>query len=172
LSRSRRPERGEVIDYFFTYIDRVGDGDVVETLRTQESVALAELGRFSEARSRERYAPGKWSIREVVGHVNDVERMFAFRAFWFARIADVPLPSFDHERAALDSGADARPFADHLAELRAVRASTCALLDGLAPEAWDRNGIASGNPFSVRGIAWIVAGHLAHHLRLLKEQYP
>lgn len=171
MSRSRRPERGEVIDYYFGYIDQVPEGDLVETLRAQEAPALAELARFSEERSRERYAPGKWSIREVVGHVNDVERLFTFRAFWFARTSDVPLPSFDHERAAVDSGADDRPLADHLAEFRAVRAATCALFDGLAPETWDRHGIASDNPFSVRGIAWIVAGHLNHHLRLLREQY-
>jgi hypothetical protein len=172
MSRARRPGRGEVIDYYFGYIDQVGDGDIVETLGAQTATALAELARFSEARSRERYAPGKWSVREVVAHVNDIERLFAFRAFWFARLPDAPLPSFDHERAAVESGADERPFADHLEEFRAVRAATVALFDGLSPQAWERHGIASGNPFSVRGLAWITAGHLAHHLRLLRAQYP
>jgi hypothetical protein len=172
MSRARRPERGEVIDYYFGYIDRVGDGDIVDTLRAQTTPALAELGRFPETRSRERYAPGKWSIREVLGHVNDIERLFAFRAFWFARLPDAPLPSFDHERAAADSGADERPFATHLDEFRAVRAATIALFDGLSPAAWESHGVASGNPFSVRALACITAGHLAHHLRLLREQYP
>ena len=171
MSRSQRPERGEVIDDYFTYIDRVGAGDIVEILRGQEAEALDELGGLSEERSRHRYAEGKWSIREVIGHLNDVERLFAFRAFWFARTPDVALPSFDHERAAVESGAHDRPLADHLAEFHAVRAATCTLFEGFSPAAWGRGGVASGNSFSVRGIAWIVAGHLTHHLRLLREQY-
>ena len=167
----RRPERGEVIDYYFTYIDQVGEGDVRAILRAQEAEALELLGGISAERSHHRYAPGKWSIREVAGHVNDVERLFAFRAFWFARLPDAPLPSFDHEIAMAESGADGRSLADHLAEFRAVRAATCSLFDSLSATAWERHGVASGNPFSVRGIAYIVAGHLSHHLRLLRKDY-
>ena len=171
MSPARKPERGEIIDYYFTYVDQVGDGDLLEILRGQHHEVLDLLGGVSEEGSRHRYAPGKWSIREVVAHVNDIERLFTFRAFWFARTPEEPLPSFDHELAATASGADGRPLAEHLAEFGAVRAATYTLLDGLSPEAWERQGLASGNPFSVRGCAYIVAGHFAHHLRLLRKQY-
>jgi len=171
MHRSKRPERGEIIDYYFTYVDQVREGDVCAILREQVDEAVALLSAVSEERSRHRYAPDKWSIREVMGHVNDIERLFAFRAFWFARNPDEPLPSFDHELAVANSGADDRPLADHLAELRAVRAATSALFEGLSPAAWEARGVASGNPFSVRGAAYIVAGHLAHHLRLLRRDY-
>jgi hypothetical protein len=171
MNRSRKPARGEIIDYYFTYVDRIGDGDIVEILRAQEAEAVEAFGAVAEERSLHRYAPGKWSIRESLGHVNDVERLFAFRAFWFARMPEVSLPSFDHDRAAVESGADGRPLADHLEEFRTVRRATCSLFAGLSDEAWEGKGIASDNPFSVRGCAYIVAGHLAHHLRLLREKY-
>jgi len=171
MSRSRKPERGEIADYYFKYVDRIGDGDIVEILRAQEAEAVAAFGGISEEKSLHRYAPGKWSIRESLGHVNDVERLFAFRALWFARMPESPQPSFDHDRAAVESGFDERPLADLLAEFRAVRAATCALFDGFSAAAWEGRGLASGNPFSVPGCAYIVAGHMAHHLRLLKEKY-
>ncbi len=171
MARVGKPERGEIIDYYFTYVDQIGDGDIRTILREQEAEALGLLGDLSEERSRHRYAPGKWSIREVMAHVNDIERLFAFRALWFARALDGPLSDFDQERAMAESDADDRPLADHLAELRAIRAATCSLFEGLPPEAWRRHGIASGHPLSVRGSAYIVAGHLAHHLRILREKY-
>jgi DinB superfamily len=171
MTGSRKPKRGEIIDYYFTYVDQIGDGDIVEILRAQEAEAAAAFGAVSEEKSLHRYAPGKWSIRETLGHVNDVERLFAFRAFWFARMPEVALPSFDHDRAATESGADDRPLSDHLAEFRTVRAATCALFAGFNDEAWQRHGVASDNPFSVRGCAYIIAGHLQHHLRLARERY-
>jgi hypothetical protein len=129
------------------------------------------LEAISEEQSLHRYAPGKWSIREVVAHINDTERLFTFRAFWFARALGEPLPSFDQDIAASHAGADERPWRSHLDEFHAVRAATIALFRNLPAEAWTRRGVASGNPFTVRALAYIAAGHVAHHLRLLREQY-
>lgn len=166
-----RPERGEVADYYFTYIDKVPGGDIRRFVATQAGEALALLESIPDEKTRYRYAPGKWTIRDVVGHVNDTERVFAYRAFWFARGFDTPLPSFDQDVAVNAAGADLRPWQSHLDEFRAVRAATVALLDSLPEEAWARSGIASGYPFTVRGLAYIAAGHVAHHLGVLRDRY-
>jgi hypothetical protein len=166
-----RPGRGEIADYYFTYIDQVPDGDIRVILRDQVSEVLALLGGLSEDRSRYRYAPEKWSIRDVAGHVNDCERLFTYRAFWFARALETPLPTFDQDVASAHAAADARTLASHLDEFRAIRAASLALFDHMTDEGWARRGVASGNPMSVRGLAYVTAGHVAHHLRGLRERY-
>jgi hypothetical protein len=164
-------DRSEAAEYYFTYIDQVPDGDIVEILRTQEAEMLELLRGIPEARSLHRYAAGKWTIREVASHVNDCERMFTFRAMWFARGFDSALPSFDQDVAIAGAAADARPLSSHIDEFRAVRAATLALFAEMPHEAWTRRGVASGNPFTVRALAHITAGHVAHHARLLRERY-
>jgi len=154
-----------------TYISQVPDGDIRRTLETQETDTLQLLRGISEERSLHKYAAGKWTIREVVSHINDTERMFVFRAMWFARGFDSALPSFDQEIAIRGAAADARTLASHVEEFRAVRAGTVTLFRNLPDEAWTRRGVASGNPFTVRALAYIAAGHLAHHVRLLRERY-
>jgi hypothetical protein len=129
------------------------------------------LRGFSEERSLHRYAPGKWSAREVLSHVNDAERLFAFRALWFARGFDSPLPSFDQDTSAVAAKPDAVAWERHVEEFEAIRRGTLALFGNLPEEAWSRRGIASDNPFSVRALAYITAGHLAHHLAVLRERY-
>lgn len=168
---SRRPERTEAPEYFFTYIDQTQGDDVRALLRQQAGEVLATLGAMSEERSRHRYEAGKWSIREVVSHLNDCERMFMFRAFWFARGFDSALPSFEQDIAHEHGGADRRRMSDLVAELASVRAATLTLADSLSDEAWLRSGIASDNRFTVRALAWIAAGHVEHHMRLLRERY-
>jgi uncharacterized damage-inducible protein DinB len=129
------------------------------------------LSAISEERSLHRYAAGKWSIREVVGHLNDTERLFVFRAFWFARGFDTPLPSFDQNIAVGAAGADARTLRSHVEEFQAVRAATLSFFDNLPDDAWARRGVASDNPFTVKALAYIGAGHVAHHLSILRERY-
>ena len=165
------PERAETAEYYHRYIDQVPAGDIRDVLERQLGDAGSMLDAISEDQSLYRYAPGKWSIREVVAHINDTERLFTFRAFWFARALGEPLPSFDQDIAASHAGADARPWRSHFDEFHAVRAATIALFRNLPAEAWTRRGVASGNPFTVRALAYIAAGHVAHHMRLLKEQY-
>jgi hypothetical protein len=165
------PERAETAEYYHRYIDQVPAGDIRDVLEHQLGDAGSILEAISEEQSLHRYAPGKWSIREVVAHINDTERLFTFRAFWFARALGEPLPSFDQDIAASHAGAGDRTWRSHLDEFRAVRAATVALFRNLPAEAWTRRGMASGNPFTVRALAYIAAGHVAHHLRILREQY-
>ncbi len=126
---------------------------------------------ISEEKSLYRYAPEKWSVRQVVNHVNDTERVFVSRAFWFARGFDSPLPSYDQDLSAAAARADEVPWADHVEEFRGIRLATVAFFRNLPAAAWGRSGIASGNPFSVRALAYITAGHASHHVAILQERY-
>ena len=164
-------DRTEAAEYFFTYINQVPEGEIGRILETQEREVVQLLSGISDERSLHRYAPGKWTIREVVSHINDTERMFTFRALWFARGFDSELPSFEQDIAIRTAGANDRSYRGHVDEFRAIRAATLALFGNLPPDAWTRRGIASGNPFTVRALAHITAGHVAHHMRLLRERY-
>lgn len=166
-----RPGRDEAAPYFFTYIDQVSGDDVLGTLERQLDEMLAFFAGISEASSRHRYAPDKWSIREVVNHVSDTERAFAFRVLWFARGFDVPLPSYEQDVAAAGAEADRVGWAAHVEEFRRVRLATIALFANLPDDAWMRSGIGGGNRFTVRALAFITAGHAAHHMRILRERY-
>jgi len=167
----RSPDRTEAADFYFTYIDKVPAGDVRLVLADQAGELLTLLRRLSDERSLFRYAPDKWSIRELVGHINDAERVFSFRAFWFARELDGALASFDQDAAIPLAMSDAREWDSLLDEFAAIRAATVALFDGLPESAWDRRGIASGHPVSVRALAYICAGHVAHHLEIVRDRY-
>ena len=166
-----RPARGDAADYYFTYIDQVPDGDILEQLEAQGRAVVAELRAIPEARSRHRYAADKWSLRDVVNHLSDCERLFQMRAFWFARGFDSPLPSFDQNVAVAGARADDRGWRDLVDEFAAVRASTIPFMRALPAEAWDRRGIASDNPFTVRALAYISVGHVTHHMAIVRERY-
>ena len=165
------PERTEAADYYFTYIDQVGGGDIRRVLAHQIDAVLPLLESVTEEQSRRRYAPDKWSIREVLSHVNDCERLFVFRAMWFARGFDSTLPSFDQNVAIASAGAHQRSWRSHVDEFRAIRGATLAFFQNLADDMWSRQGMASGNPFTVRALAYITAGHVTHHMRILRERY-
>ncbi len=132
---------------------------------------LGLLRTISEKTSLHRYAPGKWSVRELLSHVTDTERVFVHRALWFARGFDSPMPSFEQEIAVAGARADTVSWARHVEEFRAVRLATVPLFRNLPAEAWAKTGVASGNPVTVRALAWITAGHAAHHAAILKERY-
>jgi len=166
-----RPVAAEYAPYYGRYIDKVPDGDLLRTLEDQGRETQAVLAGLSEAKALYRYAPGKWSVKEVVGHVTDTERVFSYRALRFARGDATALPGFD-ENAWVPAGSfDARSLADLAAELDAVRRATLALFRGLDAAALARRGTASDNAVSVRAIAWIIAGHERHHVALLHERY-
>jgi hypothetical protein len=165
------PDRTEAGEYYFTYINKVHAGDIRAILRTQVDDAEPVLRGISEERSLHRYAPGKWSLRQVLGHVNDAERVFTYRAFWFARGFDSPLPSFDQDVAVPTAASDERSWSSHVDEFLAVRAATIDLFQHLPAGAWVRRGVASGTPVTVKALAYIVAGHLAHHLQIVRERY-
>ncbi|HEX2327542.1 MAG TPA: DinB family protein [Candidatus Angelobacter sp.] len=165
------PARSEAAPYYFTYIDRISSPDILGELERQLQTATAFLQAVSEDKSLFRYGPDKWSIREVWNHVNDCERMFAFRAFWFARGFPTALPSFEQEIAAVAAESDRVPWAQHIEEFQLIRRATLALFRHLPPDAWKKTGTASGNAFTVRALAYIAAGHVEHHLAILRERY-
>jgi len=166
-----RPQPTEAASYYFTYINQVTSDDPVSAIEHQLEESQALFAKISEEKSLHRYAPDKWSIRQVLNHVTDTERAFAFRALWFARGFDTPLPSYDQNIAATGAEADRTSWAAHVDEFRSVRLSTISLFKNMPSQAWTRSGIASGNPFTVRALAYIIPGHFAHHVALLRERY-
>jgi hypothetical protein len=165
------PETTEAAPYYYTYIDRITSTDIVSALESQLDETMPLLCGISEEKSRHRYAPEKWNIRELWNHVNDAERVFVFRALWFARGFDSPLPSFDQDISAAGAKADEIPWASHVEEFRVIRLATVALFRHLPLDGWMRTGIASGNSFTVRSLAYITAGHVSHHAAILKDRY-
>lgn len=169
--RATRPHEDEYAPYFGTYISKVGDGDIVATLTGQIDGTLAFLRGIPDSLAGHRYAPGKWSIREVVGHMSDAERVFAYRALRFGRGDATPLPGFDENEFVKRARLDERSHAGLVDEFEAVRRATVALFDGFFPDEWTRHGSASGKDVSVRALAWIAAGHELHHVDILKTRY-
>lgn len=167
----RRPHADEAAPYYWSYINCTQGDDVVRILEEQREEAVGLLRGISEEKSLYRYAPEKWSIRQLLNHVNDTERVFTYRALWFARGYEAPLPSFDQEVAVKTSNAEALPWASHIEEFQRIRLATIALFRNLPAEAWDRWGVASEKRFTVRAMAFITAGHLCHHIKVLRENY-
>ncbi len=166
-----RPAAGEAIEYYFRYIGEVDGDDVISALSHQLTSVPAFYEAITEPQSLRTYGEGKWSVRDVVGHVTDVERLFVGRALWFARGFTAPLPSFDQEAAVAAAQADRLPLAAHVADFARVRNATLSLFRSFSPEDWKRTGVASDNPFSVRAIAFIIAGHTAYHEKIVRERY-
>lgn len=166
-----RPQQDEAAPYYFTYINQAPGDDAASILESQLEESLAFFSGISEATSSYRYAPEKWSIRQALNHVTDTERAFAFRALWFARSFQAPLPGYDQNIAAAGAAADKIAWAAHVEEFRYVRQSTISLFRNLPGEAWVRTGIASDNRFSVRSLGFIIAGHLTHHVTILRQRY-
>lgn len=165
------PEQTEFAPYYMTYVGKVPAGDIRQLLAAQAKDATAALSKISDERSLYRYAPDKWSIRQMIHHVNDAERVFSFRAMWFARNLGPELPSYDQDIAVAAANSDARHWQDIIQEFDAIRSASLAFFNSLPDDAWQRRGIASGNPVTVRALAYIMCGHMAHHLQILRERY-
>ena len=166
-----RPQRSEAAEYYFTYIDLITSDEIVPAIKSQMTETLEFLQGISEEQSLQTYAPGKWTIREVVNHVNDGERLFWGRALWFARGFEDPLPSFEQDIAVQAAKANETPWEELVEEFRNVRMGTISFFNNMPAEAWSRTGTASDNPFTVRALAYIIAGHVAHHTKVLREKY-
>jgi hypothetical protein len=167
-----RPAAAEYVPYFGRYISRVPEGaDVLALLAEQLETTGALLGGLDETAAKARYAPGKWSVQELTGHLADTERIMAYRALCVARGEAAPLPGFDEDAYVAAAAFDARPWAEVLEEWRAVRRATLALFRGLPAAALARIGTANGGPMSPRALAYIIAGHEMHHLAVLRERY-
>ncbi|TFG88367.1 MAG: DinB family protein [Gemmatimonadales bacterium] len=166
-----RPRDDEFDPYFGTYINAVAGDDALAALVSQRESSPRFLASIPETRAGFRYAPGKWSIREVIGHVADAERIFSYRMLRIGRGDETPLSSFDEDAYVPTGGFDRRSLPDVAAELAAVRDATLALARNLDDTALLRVGTASGKRISTRALAWIIAGHEAHHVRVLGERY-
>ncbi len=166
-----RPEGAEAAEFYWTYIDKVPGDDAIAVLESQMEEALIFHAAVTEERSLYRYAPGKWSIRETMNHVTDTERIFGFRALWFARGLAGALPGFEQDVAVEGAAADGIAWGEHIDEFMKVRVATIAFFKNLPETAWMRRGVASEREFTVRAMAFIAAGHAAHHFGILRERY-
>lgn len=170
-ARTSRPAEGEFLPYYETYIALVPAGDVIKTLEAQMSETQGLLRALPASSSTYRYAPGKWSVNEVIGHIIDSERIFAARALRFARNDATPLPGFEQDDYVRNSKFDAYPVAELASELDSVRRATVFLFKHLEEPAWMRRGIANNAEVSVRALAYIIAGHELHHREMLRTRY-
>jgi hypothetical protein len=162
-----RPDRAEYADSYRKYVDLVPEEDICRALSTSLGDALDLFGKVSEDESRKRHAPYTWSIKQVLGHISDSERVFGHRALRFARGDATPLPGFDEQVYADAAGSDQRTWPSLVEEFESVRRSHLALFGSLGAEAWRRRGIANGLEVSVLALAYIIAGHQRHHLQIV-----
>lgn len=168
---NRRPDPSEHAAYYEKYISLVPGDDAVAALKENLRTTSELLESISDDQSNSTYAEGKWSIKQLLGHVNDGERVFSYRAMCISRGDETPLPSFDQENYIRNFPFESLRWADLVAEFKAIRHSTIALLTQLPKAAWERRGTASNNPVSVLALAYIMAGHELHHVKILRERY-
>jgi hypothetical protein len=166
-------ERPPVTEYpssYAAYIDLVPDGDILAMLANQLGATLNLLRGVTEPVAMTRHAPYTWSVKEVVGHITDAERIFGARALRFARNDPTPLPAFDENDYVRAAHFDARPFEDIFEEYKLVRQGHLLMFRGVDPEAWHRMGVANANPVTVRALAFVIAGHERHHVNILRKR--
>jgi len=167
----RKPRAGEIVGYYQGYVDEAGEDEPLAALERGLEETAELVRELGEARGGFRYAPGKWSVRELVGHLSDGERIFAYRAFRMARGDRTPLASFDEDAYVAASGYDRRTLADLLEEFATLRRASLQLFRSFDAAAWERTGVASDKPFVVCAFPWMMLGHERHHRRVLRERY-
>ena len=166
-----RPAPTEYAPYHEKYVSLIPEGDIVNTLIQQANAMSSLLRSIPEAQADSRYAPDKWSIKEVVGHISDCERIFSYRALRFARNDPSSQPGFEHDDYVRHAPFGDLPLSDLASEFECVRHASVHLFKSLAEEAWLRTGNANGADLSVRAIAHIIAGHELHHVAILRTRY-
>lgn len=170
-TRFDRPGDDEYAPFYATYVSKVPEGDLIALLTNQISEVMTLLRPVSEQRANGAYAPGKWTLKEVVGHIADTERVMSYRAMVFARADQGPLPKFDENAWIVPAHFNERTLGSLIDEWVAARSSSIALLAGLPADAPARRGIASSKEISVRALAHIIYGHVAHHAGIIRERY-
>jgi len=166
-----RPEATEYADYYANYISKVPGSDVLGVLESQRLQMLQLFAGRSERDGSFRYAPGKWTVKEVLGHIADTERIFAYRALRIARGDQTPLPGFEQDDYVRSGAFGDRTLADLAEEFGAVRTASVSLLRSFNEEAWSRRGMASQKEVTVRALGFMIAGHQIHHRIILEERY-
>ncbi|MEA2329642.1 MAG: hypothetical protein QOE68_4601 [Thermoanaerobaculia bacterium] len=171
MKNAGRPQDGEYASDYQRYIDLATEDDIVAALDAQSHETATLLGTISEQQASHRYEPDKWSIKQLVGHVTDGERIFAYRALCIGRGDATPLPGFEQDPYVANGGSDDRSISELAEELATVRRANVMMFRAFSEDAWKRVGTASDNPISVRAVAFIMLGHERHHLRILRERY-
>jgi hypothetical protein len=166
-----RPEKAEYAEYYERYVSLIEENDIVAVLENQQSEMLEVFQQIPEERSLYAYAEGKWSIRELIGHLTDGERIFAYRALRISRGDKTPIEGFEQDGYIENSNFKNTPLSELTGELLLVRKANLIFFKNLSSEAWVRTGTASGNPVSVFALAYIMAGHVRHHMQILNERY-
>ncbi|WP_243315276.1 DinB family protein [Geothrix paludis] len=166
-----RPLPGEYAEGYATYIAEAGEGDVLALLQAQQEEVVALFGGLSDAQGGFRYAPGKWSLKDLLLHLSDTERIFAYRCLRIGRGDTTPLAGFDEDPYATAAQADSRTMADLLEDWRAVRTASLTLFRSLPDAAWGNQGTTNNRPITARCIPYMVLGHAAHHLTVIRERY-
>jgi uncharacterized damage-inducible protein DinB len=166
-----RPEKGEYAEYYDRYISLVEEPDIVAVLENQHSELLDFFQKISEEKSHYAYGADKWTIKEVIGHLTDGERIFAYRALRISRADQTPIEGFEQDGYIENSNFNNTPLSELTAELLYVRKANLIFFKNLSGESWQRTGTASENTVSVRALAYIMAGHIRHHLKILNERY-
>ncbi|MGV3487374.1 MAG: DinB family protein [Tuberibacillus sp.] len=167
----KRPESNEYIEYYSLYINMVPEGDIIQILNEQVKDTVALLKDLTEPQAEFRYEEGKWSIKQLIGHIADTERVMIYRLLCIARGETVSLPGFDQNAYMDNASFDEQTIDDLLADLTAVRMASVTLLKGLKEHDWAKMGIANQANVSVRALAYIMAGHERHHRAFIKERY-
>ena len=166
-----RPDTSELADYQIGYVSKVPGDDIMKFLEQQLEGTLNLLGRVKEDKGNFRYAPDKWTLKEVLGHIVDTERVMAYRALVFSRNDSTTLPGFDQDLWAKHASHANVSVKELAGEFGIVRRSTIELFRHLEAAAWTRHGTANNNPITVRGLAYLIGGHAEHHLEILKSRY-
>ena len=167
----KRPDPSILTPYQKSYVDLVPNGSLPTIMDQNGRDTVAFLKALPAEKNKYRYAPGKWSIAELVQHIIDTERIFAYRMLCIARGEHAPLPGFEENDYARESGADQRNFSDIVDEFTAVRNATTSLLKSFSDSRLDKKGTSNGKPAYVRSLAFMVAGHEIHHINIIKERY-
>lgn len=166
-----KPQEGEYAAYAAGYVNQYRDGNILESLANNMQVIIDMYSSLPAEKLEYRYAEGKWTLKEVLVHIADVERIFAYRALRIARQDSTPLPSFDENMYIANAATGERSLENILQEYGGIRRSTIAMYNGFADNALNYIGTTSGNPTSVRALAYIIYGHEQHHLNIIKERY-
>jgi len=166
-----RPDAAEYAPYYHKYISLVAEDEILKTLSQQLDETLALLGGISEDKGNYRYAPDKWSIKQLVGHLIDAERIFSYRALRFARNDNTPIEGFDQDEFVRGGSFDDISLSELASEFEHVRRASLSLFKHLGDEAWKRTGKANDDEVSVRALAYIMAGHELHHVGVLRTKY-
>lgn len=166
-----RPSKEDYPSYYDTYVSLVPDGDIQASLAQSLKSTVDFLSGLSEEKAMYRYSAGKWSLKEVLGHITDTERIMGYRLLRIARGGKTPLAGFDENDFIKGASFDSSTFSERMEDYTSVRQSTLCLLRGLSDEAWARRGVANGHEVSAAALAYIIAGHELHHLNIIKERY-